>query len=204
MKARTKAAKRRGRPRKIGVVRTPSGQPSRAKEHDMAYKLMMEAATWKRRRDNPSLSVEDARRQEHGSVIHMWKLASDKARKKNPDAANDHLFTETHLDTAERIHELYQGYRAAIASRNPRSASDFTGPGGFDGTDPFERERERRDERAVARWKEARAAILASGPLGMMAVETIIFENKPVDRLLGDLRLALNEVYRVWQRQKAA
>lgn len=170
----------------------------------MAYKLMMEAATWKRRQQNPSLSVEDARRQEHGSVIHAWKLESDKARKRDAESLEGRLFTALHLDTAERIHEIYAAYRMAIASRDPRSSSDFTGPGGFDGSDPFDEDRKRRDERAIARWKEVRRAILDSGPMGMMAVQGIIFENQPLHGLQGDLRLALNEVYRVWRRQKAA
>lgn len=164
---------------------------------------MLEAATWRRRQDNPRLTVEQARTQEHGSVIHAWKSASDTASKRKPDKAHD-VFTAANLDTATRIHEIYAAYRAAIASKTPRSASDFGGAGGYDGTDPFEEDRARRDARSIEAWKQCRTAILRSGPLGMMAVEAIIFENKPIDKLRGDLRLALNEVDRMWRMERAA
>lgn len=212
-KARTKAQKRRGRPPKTGVLRTESGRISRsaeAKEIEaitkaMEYRLMMEAATWKRRQIDPTLTVEKARYQEHGSVIHRWKDQHDKFRKKHGDAKPDPMcFTKHDLQLAENIQQAYERYRAAIASHNPRSASDFSGPGGFDGRDPFDDDRERMDKRAINRWKEMRCAILESGPLGMMAVETIVLENKPVDKLIGDLRLALNAVERMNRIAKAA
>lgn len=164
---------------------------------------MMEAATWKRRRDDPSLTVEDARKQENGSVIHAWKVASDRASKRSPDRAYDQ-FTASHLDTAIRIHEIYAGYRMAIAANTPRSSTDFSGAGGYDGTDPFDEDRRKRDIRSIAAWMQCRRAILQSGSMGMMAVEAIIFENKPIDKLRGDLRLALNEVERVWRMEKKA
>lgn len=162
---------------------------------------MMEAATWKRRQANPKLSIAEARKPEHGSVIHAWKLASDKARANKNAPATEPSFTSTHLETAEELHQWYEVYRAAIASTDPRSASDFSGPGGYDGADPFDKAREKRDRFAIAKWKEIRLAILQSGPLGMMAVETIIFENKPAMPLIGDLRLALNAVTRVLRGQ---
>ncbi|MDS1138592.1 hypothetical protein [Nitratireductor indicus] len=184
---------------------------------------MMEAATWKRRQKwiepvkdehgnieepgywmtDPDVSIDDARRPEHGSVIHAWKEASDRARKKAPESASQ-VFTSLHLETARRVHEVFDAYCAAIALRTPRSASDYSSSGGFDGTDPFDDDRSRRDVNAIARWMECRRAILESGPMGMMAVEAIVFENKPVHSLMGDLRLALNEVDRVWRRQRAA
>ena len=53
-------------------------------------------------------------------------------------------------------------------------------------------------------FKDARRAILESGPLGMMAVEAIIIENQPVETLRGDLRLALNRLAVLWKMQQAA
>lgn len=113
-------------------------------------------------------------------------------------------FTAQHLQTAQTVQSAYENYRHAIASRNPRSASDFSAPGGFDGTDPFDEDREKRDKVAIEKWKAIRSAILNSGPLGMMAVETIIFENTAADSLIGDLRLALNAVDRMTRIARAA
>lgn len=203
-KARTRSAKmsaRRGRPRKQGVVREPNGRASRAQDHNLEYRLMMEAATWKRRQSDPALTVNEARKPEHGSVIHAWKLASDRARSNKSAPATEPSFTSTHLETAEEIHEWHAAYRAAIASTSPRSASDFNGHGGYDGSDPFDKDRARRDKNAIAKWKEIRRAILQSGPFGMMAVETIIFENRAAMNMIGDLRLALNAVTRVLRGQ---
>ena len=213
MKARTKGQKRRGRPHKTGVLRTESGRISRsaeAKEIEAAqkaleYKLMMETATWKRRQLDPSLSWDEARKQEHGSVIHAWKeLHEAFKRRHGADKINPMMFTAQHLETAQQIQQAYEDYRFAIASRNPRSASDFSGPSGYDGSDPFDEDREKRDKRAIERWKAMRSAILSSGPMGMMAVEGIVIENKPLDKLIGDLRLALNAVERMNRIAKAA
>lgn len=204
IKARSKAAKRRaGRPRKEGIVRTPSGQPSRAKDANLEHKLALEAATWRRRRLDPSLSVEDALKPEHGSVIHRWKAISDKRLKKAPDDPYEYQITDEQFSAAEDIHVAYCGYRAAIMSRDPRSSSDYNGPGGFDGTDPFDADRANRDKRSIEHWKATRYAILNAGPLCMMAVEAIIFENKPAQSMMGDLRLALNAVIRMRGKRAA-
>lgn len=213
MKARTKAAKRRGgRPLKPNAKRTPDGRLSRSNDvKESETKLMLEAATWKRRRENPRLSVEDARKQEHGSVIHAWKLAHDAFKAKHDDKKiNPMSFTAQNLETAQQVQQAYESYRAAIAARSPRSASDFSGPGGYDGADPFDTDRQKRDARAIERWVGPdgkggmRNTIVKSGPFGMMAVEAIVFENKPMDSLIGDLRLALNAVDRRGQISKAA
>lgn len=213
VKARTKAAKRRaGRPRKEGVLRTEGGRISRSSESKaLEERLMLEAATWKRRQVNPTLSVEDARKPEHGSVIHAWKVAHDKFVKKHgAEEPNPMMFTASDLEMARRIHEAYLDYRVAIASRNPRSSSDFGAPGGFDGSDPFEGKKANRDSQAINRWvgedrkSGIRGAILRSGPFGLMAVEAIVFENRPAASLIGDLRLALNEVDRVSRLKRAA
>lgn len=166
---------------------------------------MLEAATWKRRQINPSLTVEEARKQEHGSVIHAWKELHEVFKRKNgADKINPMMFTAQHLETAKEIQQAYENYRFAIASRNPRSASDFSGPSGYDGSDPFDEDREKRDKRAIEKWKAIRTAILNSGPLGMMAVEAIVIENRPLEGLIGDLRLALNAVERMNRIAKAA
>jgi hypothetical protein len=93
---------------------------------------------------------------------------------------------------------------AAIAARRPRSACDFDGPGGVDGRDPFAADFARRHASAEDDYKAARRVILEATPLGMMAVETIIIENKPSETLRGDLRQALNRLAILWRLANAA
>ena len=198
--ARSKAAKR-GRPRKQNVMRTESDRISRADGADIG---LLETATWKRRQVDPELSTLVACLQEHGSVIHAWRLASMRAQKGAPDHAHGHLFTAQHLDTAERLHEMYRAYMIALGTRSPRSSTDFGGAGGHDNADPFQADKASRDARTIDMYRKARTAILKSGPFGMMAVETVIYENKDAQKLRGDLRLALNAVDRLWSMRRAA
>ncbi|WP_036482532.1 hypothetical protein [Nitratireductor basaltis] len=182
---------------------------------------MMEAATWKRRqiwvepeldddgkvkvpgywKTDPKLPWDKARLQEYGSVIHAWHYASRNHRSEWPDAGK---FTQQHLNTAEQIQQCYQAYKGAMAIKQGRSVTDDSPRGGVDGADPFAPEREERDLRAIENWKAIRHEILKSGPFGMMAVQTVVLDNKEVPSLIGDLRLALNAVARLWERRRAA
>lgn len=189
-----------GRPAHQNAIRTPSGQKSRSKESlGLMQRLELEAATWKRRQMNPELTISDARLQEYGSVIHRWHLDWKALCKRNPDKAHANVFSELHKDTAERYHGLYLRWMAAINARSPRSSTDYSRTGGYDGADPFEERRAERDEKTERDFKAARKAILESGPLGMMAIEAIVIENQPVESLRGDLRLALNALAREWK-----
>lgn len=206
MKARTQAQKiraKRGRPLKQGVTRRETdGRISESKKS--METLALEAATWKRRQINPSLTIDEARKPEHGSVIALWLADWQRTAKRNPDGHHPNVFTQLHYDTALRFHELHARYMGSIAARTPRSASDFGGPGGVDGRDPFAVDIARAHRSAEAAYKDARRVILESGPLGMMAVETIILENKPSEELRGDLRQALNRLSVLWRLASAA
>lgn len=207
MKARTKSAKlkaKRGRPPKPGL-RTPSGQLSRSAEaRHFEERMMLEVATWKRRQINPSLTTEEARKMEHGSVIAQWLVNHQGFAKRYPGKPHAHEFTQMHYDAAQRYHMLHEAYLSAISAKRPRSASDFTGPGGFDGRDPFDPSAERRNRKTEVDYKAARNAILEAGPLCMMAVEAIVLENRPVESLRPDLRMALNRLSVLWKMQAAA
>lgn len=198
------AKAKRGRPAKQ-AIRTESGRISRSKESlGLIERMELEAATWKRRQMNPELTISDARLPEHGSVIARWLADWQAVRKRYPDGNHPIMFTQLHYDTALRYHEVYSRWMAAISARAPRSASDFSGPGGYDGADPFDERREDRDRNAEHEFKEARRCILEAGPLCMMAVETIIIENHPAEKLRGDLRLALNRLAVLWKFLAAA
>lgn len=188
------------RPAQQNVMRTPSGQKSRSQEAlGLQDRLTLEAATWKRRQMHPDLTISEARLQENGSVIHRWHENWKWACKRYPDKAHENVFSELHKDAAERYHALYLRWMAVISAKKPRSSTDFSGVGGFDGADPFEANRAERDAKTEAEFKAARRTVLQSGPLGMMAMEAIVIENQPVESLRGDLRMALNSLARLWK-----
>lgn len=187
------------------AIRTPSGQKSRSKEAlGLSERLMLEAATWKRRQMNPGLTISEARLPEHGSVIARWHQDWQNMRRRDPDRAHVNVFSQMHYDAALRYHELHARWLAAIEARRTRSSSDFSGPAGYDGSDPFDERRAEHDAATERAFKEARRAILESGPLGMMAVEAIIIENQPVESLRGDLRMALNRLAVLWKMMEKA
>lgn len=202
MTAYSKGAKlkaKRGPKRKEGVLRTPSGQISRsteAKELSEATEtfLAIEAATWKRRQANPTLNVEEARKQEHGSVVHRWHQEWLVLNRRTPACAHPNEFTRIHLETAERFHQLADAWSVVIAARKQRSSSDFTGSGGYDGRDPFNEDLARKHKSIEESYKSAREAVLKSCPMGMMAVEAVVFENRDIPSMRPDLRLALNRL----------
>lgn len=189
-----------GRPAHKQALRTASGHKSRSKEAlSMEERLNLDAATWKRRQLNPVLTITEARNPEWGSVVERWHQDWKAMSKRCPDKAHVNMFSQLHKDAAERYHALYLRWLSVISARSPRSASDFSGVGSYDGSDPFEQDRADRDRKTEADFKAARHAVLQSGPLGMMAMESIVIENQPVESLRGDLRLALNRLAVLWR-----
>jgi hypothetical protein len=208
VKARTKSAKlraKRGRPPKPDALRTPGGQLSRSQEaRQNEEKIVLEVATWKRRQINPRLTIEEARKMEHGSVIAQWLANHQGFVKQYPGKPHEHEFTQMHYDAALRYHKLHDAYLTAISAKRARSSSDFAGPGGFDGRDPFDKDAERRNRKTEEDYRDARRAILEAGPMCMMAMEAIVLENRPIENLRPDLRMALNRLAVLWKMQAEA
>lgn len=196
---------KRGRPVKAMAIRTDKGRISRSKESlCLAERIELETATWKRRQMNPELTISDARLPQHGSVIMRWVEDWKAISKRRPDINHPNQFTQLHYDTALRYHEVYSRWLSVISARGQRSSCDFSGPGGYDGADPFEQGRADRDAKAEQDFKTARRTVLDAGPLCMMAIEAIVIENQPVENLRGDLRIALNRLAILWKLQQAA
>lgn len=186
-------------------MRTEAGRLSRSNEAKRSEEaLAVEAATWRRRQLDPSLTPDEARKPEHGSVIARWLADWQRMAKRSPDGQHPNMFTQLHYDTALRYHELYSQWMAVIAARNPRSSSDFGGPAGVDGRDPFLPTLAKRHAAIEHAFKDARRTVLESTPFGMMAMEAIVIENQPVEHLRGDLRLALNRLAILWKLMSQA
>jgi len=150
-----------------------------------------------------TIAPEEARKQEWGSVIHRWLDATNKFHERFPGREYEFEFNRTHFDTAEKFAELHRQYMASFGG-NGRSASDYDGPGGYDGSDPFSEANAKRRAHIETEFRRARERILESCPLGMMAVEAIVLENRAIEELRGDLRMALNALSVLWRLQSAA
>lgn len=199
---------RRGRPMKAGKPRKPSGgirNSAKDSTEALETRLALEAGTWRRMREAEAvgevITIDEAREQERGSVIHQWlKVSDDFRRKGKPEKA---LISRDQFDALIEFMELSRRYSSMMV-KQPKSASDYDRTGGHDNTDPFERRAEARDSKVQGDFKRGRTAILEASPLAMMAFETIVVENKEVMTLLGDLRLAANALDITRKVRKAA
>lgn len=204
MKALSRKRGRRNRPgRKLteSFPRTPTQQKSRSRAAtEPMTKLELEAATWKRRRENPNITPEEARKPEYGIVIAKWRENHRRFVKRyGKDTPDPHEFTEVHYDTAERYHMLHHRYLSAIEAKRQRSASDYSPAGGYDGRDPFDADLAARHKATEEAYTTARRAVLESGALGHMALQAIVVENKDLPELRSDLRTALNRLAVLWK-----
>lgn len=197
--------RRAGRRKKMNVDREPNGRIQRVTiDGEQVSKFELDAMTWKRRQINPSLSSEEARKPEHGSVVAAWLEHSKKVASRSLGQPNPIGFTQMQYDAAMRYAQLQRDWLAAIGAVRARSSSEFGGVGGH-APDPFIATVERREKTTIDAFKAARRAVLECGsPLGMMAIETIVIENQPAEDMRGDLRMALNALSRHWGWQVAA
>lgn len=202
-------SKRGHRRLKKGVIRTASGAISRSKESKAkirvieaeseatAQQLALEAATWKRRQENPALTIIDALKPEHGNVLLSMYKRSCEFHARAPEALNQYHISLAEKNALLDFAELQQQYNGLIANGSMRSSCDFSATGGHDNSDPFEERTARRARSIERRYKIARRRILESGPYSMFAYEAIVLENKELPRLIGDLRLAANALLTV-------
>lgn len=136
------------------------------------------------------LSKTAAKRQEAGDALGLAYMAGD--------------LSNTQYDALVDYREAYENYQFALDQKRQRSASDFSGAGGFDSDDGSDPHYVERCERAKARYALYRRAALESGQLGHMAVKTWVLDDCVVKNLIGDLRLAANAIDRVKRMPKAA
>jgi hypothetical protein len=178
---RTASAKKRGRggrPAKEG----PRYADGHLKKQTVAQR---QATVISQRMRSHGLTKEEAAKAEAGTVI-------GRLSRNSPEYGG---ISKEQVSAAEYIAMAKASADAAIQAPRVRSSTDYVGPTGggcgFDDDGYAEWARG-----SVERWRKLRPVILASGPLGMMAVETMIFENKDAPSMVGDLRLALNAVHR--------
>ena len=168
--------------------RTRRTRPSRSKD---ALKLRGEAAV----ADNISVALE-ARMRQRG--ISRKAALDQKNGSELGRLLNSEEISTRQYDAANKWEKLDRKYKTLIDARRlaARSGIDFERHGS--GTDPDDPEQIDRYLRIKERHNAARRAILESGPFGHMAIQLVIDADKPAKTLIGDLRLALNALVRIF------
>ena len=202
MASRKRRRNRAGRPRKNQLPRLGNGRLKRGRERKKADTEL----TLIEQKENKSVVVEARQRvfglteqladsQDGGDIARVMLL---RGAKKYSDAAK-------YFEAIDEIRRCHAAHQRAILCRGVPSAGDLSRQPGFDDSDGTDPAYVATFQRSVRQWKEIRRAILECGqPMAMMAVETIIFEEKPAWQLLGDMRCALNAVNRVLRLENAA
>jgi hypothetical protein len=100
----------------------------------------------------------------------------------------------------EEYERVQRAYAVAIAARGRgASASDYDRMGGYDASEGDEEAYVETCAKARRRMAESRRALLEAGPFVLLAVDAWTIEDKQVWGLLGDLRLGLNALARLYQ-----
>ena len=196
----TKASKRkskRGRHTKHSCPgrRTPSGRLSRSK------------SAKDERQDFTQAQIQELER-EAVSVVKAQRMALFGC---NEEEAGSNLLgsfigrlrksgeiSAAQFEAAEKYHRVRKVEKQAYDIRQQRSGSDLTFNGGFDGRTGGEPDYVEWDNKARSQGADARRALLDAGPLSHTACEGIIMEDKEMVSSIGDLRLGLNSLAKLW------
>jgi hypothetical protein len=182
---------RKGR-RKSMAVRHPSGQIKRTRS-ERKEETMSPAITARQRQFG--VTAAQANDPALGSAIGRLRRAGE--------------ITEAQYEAGVEYAKLKERYSRAILAGGLGSPADLDRGGGHDNRDGT-------DERYVASCRSAydgmaaaRQALAEADPLAQRAVDLWVIENQEVHRVIGDLRLGLNALARLfrvseWMREKAA
>ncbi|WP_193336182.1 hypothetical protein [Devosia beringensis] len=172
----------KGRPRKIGVKRTKSGQISRA------------ASTYAENADGIALrmrvfglSEKDARDQRAGTYVGRLCMAGNK------NSADG--ITNAQYDAAQAWRQAYEAFQRAVKS--PDALRTGTGGGDQGESEDYAR----RCKAAISRWNALQAAVQLEqgfhenrGANMWAALDYLVNRDEQHPQMIGDLRLALNAV----------
>jgi hypothetical protein len=101
--------------------------------------------------------------------------------------------------SAARLYEQVQiNHRRAVEARRMRSGGDLDRSGGYDASDGTEPLYVHWCENAEREMRETRRALLEAHPLAQLAVDAWVLEDKTAYGLLGELRVGLNALVRLY------
>lgn len=177
--------RKRGRPRMVEAKRYPNGEvvhrPIEEREQD-ARQIATEA-----RQRVFELSVAHSSRIEATSPLGRLLLSG--------------IITQEQFNASEEYVVVVKRYEKAILIRRPGSAGDLDRTHGFDGDDGTDERYVEQCNAARRAYSEARRALLEADPLAQMAVNTWAIEHIEADKMIGELRVGLNALARLYVRE---
>jgi hypothetical protein len=137
----------------------------------------------------------------------VYDLPRDKAIRKEAGSAIGRalLNGELILDQAHAAHRyerIVRAYRKAVLAKNAASGSDFDRTGGYDSREGDDAAYVEIFQEAEALWRSSRRALLEAGQFCHMAVETWAIDDIPAYGMIGDLRLGLNALARLYRGER--
>jgi len=133
---------------------------------------------------------QQARKQETGSAIGR--------------ALNNGDISQGQFDALDQYRIANEQYRRALDIKRQRSASDFSGAGGYDAIEGDDPDYVEWCNRQRSRFNELRRWALDATPFADMAIQAWVMEDKEAYRLLGELRLAANAIGRLLKLDSTA
>lgn len=199
------AAKRKGRKRKVVAIREPNGRALRKTPAELAREARSVGVEARQRVFR--LDKLKAEKEEAGSAVGRAYL--------NRELAPNNTGQNRRMFEAARLYErVYRDEQWARDQKRPRSASDYSGAGGHDGWDY---DIERRDnpsaeyvsfeadcQRKIRAYQDSRRALLDADPFAQLAVDAWVIEGKEAWGLLGELRVGLNALERLYRVEEWA
>lgn len=168
-----------GRKRKHDAKRYSSGRA--AQENPMTTAIEARARLF-------NLSPDRAKRQESATAIgRAYDNRGDNGAR---------MLSRDQFDALQEWMDAKRKHSIALSSPRHRSASDYSGRAGFDPSDGTDETYIRFCDSAKARHDLLRHAILQSGPMGHFAVQVWCEQDREDYKLIGDLRLAANQIAR--------
>ena len=107
--------------------------------------------------------------------------------------------TRAQAEAAGLYEEVRREYDRAILARAMRSGGNFDGVRGFDGSDGDDPGYVAAVAAMRARFTASRHALLTADPLAMLAADTWIIEGIEAWGMIGELRLGLNALARLYR-----
>lgn len=163
--------------------RLPSGKvverPDRERQEDV-----LRTATEARQRVL-GVAPSDTRRPEAGSAVGRLKLTG--------------VISQDQYEAAKTYESVYRGYERAILVRRPSSPGNFDKVPGFDAGDGTDERYVEQCTAARRNYGDARRALLDADPLAQMAVNTWVVEDVPLYHCVGELRVGLNALARLFR-----
>lgn len=152
---------------------------------------------------------EDPRDVVAAARIRLYGIAPEEAKKREPGSAIGRALMagqisqdqfEAGMTWAERVRAM----EWAMDTKRPRSASDFSGAGGYDGREGDEEAYVDACRRARSKYQEMLGSVQRADRYGAYALNRWVIEDAEDYALIGSYRIAANAINRLLKLDKGA